>query len=100
MDADAEDASLAAGGDRVSFALGGLYAEGGETCDAGRAIAAFRRGLGLNPLSAAGHNHLRQLLMRTDQPLSALGEFKVALQLDNDFRAAHSNLARLFFEHI
>lgn len=100
VDADAEDPSLAAGGDRVSFALGGLYAEGEAAGDPEKAIAAFRRGLALNPLSAVGHNHLGQLLMRTDQPLSALGEFKVALQLDPDFRAAHSNLARLFFEHV
>ncbi len=100
IEADDSDPSLVAGGDRVAFALGGLYAEGDGTHDTECAIAAFRRGLALNPLSAAGHNHLGQLLMRTDQPLSALGEFKVALQLDPDFRAAHSDLARLFFEHV
>lgn len=100
LDADAADPSLAAGGDRVCFTLGGLYAEGDGAQDPDRAIAMFRRGLALNPLSAVGHNHLGQLLMRTDQPLSALGELKVSLQLDPDFRAAHSNLARLFFEHV
>jgi signal transduction histidine kinase len=100
FDAEEGDPSLAAGSDRVCFALGGLYAEGADSGDAERAIAAFRRGLALNPLSAVGHNHLGQLQMRTAQPLSALGEFKVALQLDPDFRAAHSNLARLFFEHV
>lgn len=100
FDAEEGDPSLAAGSDRVCFALGGLYAEGDDSGDSERAIAAFHRGLALNPLSAVGHNHLGQLQMRTDQPLSALGEFKVALQLDPDFRAAHSNLARLFFEHV
>ena len=100
LELDTVDASLAAGADRVCFALGGLYAEGDDPGDPERAITTFRRGLALNPLSAVGHNHVGQLLMRTDQPLSALGEFKVALQLDPDFRAAHSNLARLFFEHV
>ena len=91
------DPSLAAGQDRVCFALGGLYAEGTEGDDLERGIAAYRRGLAVNPLSAVGHNSLGQLLVRARQPLGALGEFKVALQLDPDFRAAYSNLARLFF---
>lgn len=99
LDAPPDDPSLAAGVDRVCFALGGLYAEGDEV-DAERALTVLRRGLALNPLSAVGHNQVGQLLMRSDQPLSALGEFKVALQLDPDFRAAFTNLARLFFEHI
>lgn len=100
LDAQPDDPTLAAGADRVCFALGGLYAEGDDEGDAERALAVLRRGLALNPLSAVGHNQVGQLLMRTDQPVSALGEFKVALQLDPDFRAAHSNLARLFFEHV
>jgi tetratricopeptide (TPR) repeat protein len=65
--------SLAAGADRVCFTLGGLYADGDDPEDPERAITVFRRGLALNPLSAVGHNHVGQLLMRTDQPLSSLG---------------------------
>ena len=97
--ADADDATLAAGRDRVCFALGGLYAEGEEPGDADRGIAAYRQGLSVNPLSAAGHNSLGQLLMRFE-PLGALGEFKVALQLDPDLRAAYGNLARLLLHRI
>ena len=93
------DPSLAAGRDRVCFALGGLYAEGEASGDVDRGIAAYRQGLSVNPLSASGHNSLGQLLMRFE-PLGALGEFKVALQLDPDLRAAYSNLARLLLEHI
>lgn len=95
-----DDATLAAGGDRVCFTLGGLYAEGESAAEIEAAVAAVRRGLSLNPLSASGHNRLGELLVRSAQPLGALGEFKVALQLDPEFRAAHSNLARLFFEHV
>ena len=93
------DPSLAAGRDRVCFALGGLYAEGEASGDVDRGIAAYRQGLSVNPLSAAGHNSLGQLLMRFE-PLGALGEFKVALQLDPDSRAACGNLARLLLERI
>ena len=97
--ADADDASLSAGRDRVCFALGGLYAAGEEPGDIDHGIAAYRQGLSENPLSAAGHNSLGQLLMRFE-PLGALGEFKLALQLDPDLRAAYSNLARLLLERI
>ena len=97
--ADAADASLSAGRDRVCFALGGLYAGSDEPEDIDHGIAAYRQGLSENPLSAAGHNSLGQLLTRFE-PLSALGEFKVALQLDPDLRAAYSNLARLLLERI
>ena len=97
--ADADDPSLAAGRDRVCFALGGLYAESDEPGDADLGIAAYRQGLSVNPLSAVGHNSLGQLLMRFE-PLGALGEFKVALQLDPDLRAACGNLARLLVERI
>lgn len=97
--ADADDPTLTAGLDRVCFALGGLYAEGEDPGDLDRGIAAYRQGLSANPLSAAGHNSLGQLLVRYE-PLGALGEFKVALQLDPDFRAAYGNLARLLLERI
>lgn len=90
--------TLAAGLDRVCFALGSLYAEESETrVDA---IAAYRRGLGLNPLSPAGHNSLGTLLMESGQALGALGEFKVAIQLDPGLHGAYANLARLLFTHV
>jgi len=98
------DDTLAAGLDRVCFTLGGLYGEGEEDDDEGEGtklgIAAYRRGLSINPLSPAGHNNLGLLLMKAEQPLAALGEFKLAIQLDPAYRAAHSNLARLLFKHM
>lgn len=93
------DATLAAGRDRVCFVLGGLHAEGDGAGDVEFGIAAYRLGLAANPLSAVGHCGLGQLLMRAGQPLGALGEFKVALQLDPDARAAYANLARLLFQN-
>ena len=84
--------------DRVCFALGGLYNEEIETRRA--AVQIFRRGLSINPLSAVGHNSLGQLLMQSGQILGALGEFKVAVQLDPAYRAPYTNLARLLFHHI
>ena len=90
--------TLAAGLDRVCFALGNLYGE--EAGSLHEAIAAYRRGLGLNPLSPVGHNSLGTLLMQSGQALGALGEFKVAIQLDPDFHAAYTNLARLLFSHV
>lgn len=90
--------TLAADLDRVCFALGNLYGEEAETLH--EAIAAYRRGLGLNPLSPVGHNSLGTLLMQSGQALGALGEFKVAIQLDPDYHAAYANLARLLFVHV
>jgi len=84
--------------DRVCFALGGLYADDPESRS--WAIRAFRRGLAINPLSAVGHNSLGLLLMQSGQALGALGEFKVAIQLDPAFRVPYTNLARLFFYHV
>lgn len=84
--------------DRVCFALGNIYTEGEETHP--QAIKAFRKGLSVNPLSALGHNSLGVLLMRGSQILGALGEFKVAIQLDPTFRAPYTHLARLFFHHV
>ncbi|MFH1570225.1 MAG: ATP-binding protein, partial [Gemmatimonadota bacterium] len=93
-----ETDTLKAGLDRVCFALGGLYAE--EDGRLPEALAAHRRGLGLNPLSAAGHNSLGTLLMQSGQILGAVGEFKVAIQLDPEFHGAYANLARLLFKHV
>ena len=61
---------------------------------------AYRQGLALNPLSAVGHSNLGQLLLQDDQVLGALGEFKVAIQLDPSLSPAYVNLARLFLRHI
>ena len=84
--------------DRVFFALGSQYSEDPQRC--GEAIRAFRRGLALNPLSAVGHNSLGQLLLQSGQVLGAMGEFKVAIQLDPKLSQPYANLARLFFNHV
>ena len=84
--------------DRVCFALGSQY---GDDADSRlRAVKAYRRGLAINPLSALGHNSLGLLLMQDSQILGALGEFKVAIQLDPAFRAPYTNLAHLLFHHV
>lgn len=84
--------------DRVFFALGSQYNEDPQR--RGEAIRAFRQGLALNPLSAIGHNSLGQLLLQGGQVLGAMGEFKVAIQLDPKLSQPYANLARLFFCHI
>ena len=84
--------------DRVLFALGSQYNEDSQR--RGEAIRAFRQGLALNPLSAAGHNSLGQLLLQGGQVLGAMGEFKVAIQLDPKLSQPYANLARLFFRHV
>jgi signal transduction histidine kinase len=84
--------------DRLCFALGSLYAEKGDESE--RAVRLFRRGLALDPLSAAGHNSLGQLLMQEGQVLGAMGEFKVSIQLDAAQHAPYINLARLFLRHV
>jgi len=91
-------ADLSEGFDRVYCTLGSLYAEDPEAL--AEAIAAYRRGLSINPLSPGAHNSLGTLLMDSGQTLGALGEFKVAIQLDPDFHAAYVNLARLLFKHV
>ncbi len=83
--------------DRVCFALGGLYAQDPETRP--QAVAAYRRGLACNPLSATGHNSLGLLLMHGGQTLAALGEFKLAIQLDPALPGPYTNLALLFSHH-
>ena len=92
--------TLSAGLDRVHFALGGLVAEGRHDDNLAEGISCYRQGLSINPLSAAGHNQLGRLLLQASQPLGALGEYKVALQLDPDMRAAYSDLAHLLFHHV
>ena len=84
--------------DRACFALGALYGEDSETRPL--AVAAYRRGLAFNPLSAAGHNSLGLLLMGGGQTLAALGEFKLAIQLDPALPGPYTNLARLFSHHL
>ena len=84
--------------DRVCFTLGGLYGDDSE--NRGLAIKAYRRGLAVNPLSPVGHNSLGLLLMQSGQVLGALGEFKVAIQLDPSFRTPYTNLAELLFLHV
>ncbi len=95
-----QNTTLAAGLDRVHFALGGLLSDGERDQDLADAISSYREGLTLNPLSATGHNQLGRLLLRGNQPLGALGEYKVALQLDPEIRAAYSDLAQLLFHHV
>ena len=84
--------------DTVCFALGALHEEDPESRPL--AIAAYRRGLSFNPLSASGHNSLGLLLLRGGQTLGALGEFKLAIQLDPDLPGPYANLARLFSDHL
>lgn len=84
--------------DRVYFALGNLLGSEDET--RGEAIAAFRKGLARNPLSPLGHDSLGTLLLREGQVLGALGEFKVAIQLDPAFPGPYTHLAQVFFHHI
>ena len=93
-----DDATLSTGLDRVCFVLGNIYGEESDSVE--QALATFRRGLSINPLSAVGHNSLGAVLMQGPQVLGALGEFKVAIQLDPDLRAAYTNLARLLFKHV
>ena len=84
--------------DRVFFALGSQYNEDPQRHE--EAIRAFRQGLAINPLSAVGHNSLGQLLLQGGQVLGAMGEFKVAIQLDPKLSQPYANLARLFFRHV
>ncbi len=92
--------TLTAGLDRVCFALGGLYADNNGEGSLQRGIEVYRRGLTINPLSAVGHNSLGLLLKRAGHYLGALGECKLAIQLDPDHKAAYTNLAQLLCEHV
>ena len=98
LESAGDDATLSTGLDRVCFVLGNIYGEESDSLE--QALATFRRGLSINPLSAIGHNSLGAVLMQGPQVLGALGEFKVAIQLDPDLRAAYTNLARLLFKHV
>ncbi len=84
--------------DRVFFALGSQYNKDPQCRE--EAIRSFRQGLAINPLSAVGHNSLGQLLLQGGQVLGAMGEFKVAIQLDPKLSQPYANLARLFFRHV
>ena len=98
LESAGDDATLSTGLDRVCFVLGNIYGEESDSVE--QALATFRRGLSINPLSAVGHNSLGAVLMQGPQVLGALGEFKVAIQLDPGLRAAYTNLARLLFKHV
>lgn len=80
------------GVERLFFALGALCAEEG---DDDRAARMLRRGLAVDPLSAAGHNSLGQVLQRAGQFIGAVGEYKIAIQLEPAFADPYTNLARL-----
>ena len=84
--------------ERVWFALGTLLVE--DEVALSQAIKAFREGLRINPLSSVGHLGLGQLLLRAGQELGALGQFKVAIQLDPDFRPTYGDLARLLIDRV
>ena len=99
LDSDAQGEVVEFDGiERVWFALGHLQAD--EPSELSSAIKSFREGLRANPLSSAGHLGLGQLLLETGQGLGALGEFKVAIQLDPDFRPTYHHLARLLIGHL
>lgn len=93
-DEGAEFASL----DRVCFLLASLLDDFADHNK--RAIDVYRRGLEVDPLFAPGHNNLGVLLMKTGQILPALGEFKIAIQLEPDYTLPYGNFARLLFHHM
>ena len=82
--------------DRVCFLLASLLDDFSDYNK--RAIDVYRRGLEVDPLFAPGHNNLGVLLMKTGQILPALGEFKIAIQLEPDYMLPYGNLARLLFK--
>lgn len=84
--------------DQAWFLLGSFLDDATESHS--EAIAAYRKGLDLNPFFAPGHNNLGVLLMDTGQLVSALGAFKIAIQLEPDYTLAYRNLARLFFDRL
>ena len=84
--------------DRVCFLLGSLLDDFPD--NAKRAIAVYRRGLQVDSLFAPGHNNLGVLLMQAGQILPALGELKIAIQLEPDYTLPYGNLARLLFNHM
>ena len=88
-----DDGGEVEGGERLFFALGTLCVE--EAGEGDRAIRLLRRGLALDPLSAAGHNILGKALQQTGQFIAALGEYKIAIQLEPSLREPYANLARL-----
>ncbi|MGA1194931.1 MAG: ATP-binding protein [Candidatus Latescibacterota bacterium] len=84
--------------DRVCFLLASLLDDFADQNK--RAIHVYRRGLEVDPLFAPGHNNLGVLLMKTGQILPALGEFKIAIQLEPDYTLPYGNFARLLFHHM
>jgi tetratricopeptide (TPR) repeat protein/anti-sigma regulatory factor (Ser/Thr protein kinase) len=84
--------------DRVCFLLASLLDDFPNYNQ--RAIDVYRRGLEVDSLFAPGHNNLGVLLMKTGQILPALGEFKIAIQLEPDYTLPYGNFARLLFHHM
>ncbi|MDA0709888.1 MAG: ATP-binding protein [bacterium] len=84
--------------DRVCFLLAGLLDDFPDFNQ--RAIEIYRKGLEVDSLFAPGHNNLGVLLMKTGQILPALGEFKIAIQLEPDYTLPYGNFARLLFHHM
>lgn len=93
-----EDGAEFASLDRVCFLLASLLDDFPNYNK--RAIDVYRRGLEVDPLFAPGHNNLGVLLMKTGQTLPALGEFKIAIQLEPDYMLPYGNFARLLFNHM
>jgi signal transduction histidine kinase len=84
--------------DRVCFLLGSFL---DDFPDRGRhAVDIYRRGLEADPFFAPGHNNLGVLLMQAGQTISALGEFKIAIQLQPDYALPYRNLATLLFDQM
>jgi len=84
--------------DKAWFLLGSFLDDEAENRT--EAVAAYRKGLDLNPFFAPGHNNLGVLLMDSGQLIPALGAFKIAIQLEPDYALAYHNLARLFFDRL
>ena len=84
--------------ERVCFLLGSFL---DDFPDRGRhAVDIYRRGLKADPFFAPGHNNLGVLLMQAGQTIPALGEFKIAIQLQPDYALPYRNLATLLFDQM
>ncbi len=93
-----DDGVVYDGLDRVCFLLGSFLDDFPERRR--RAVDIYRRGLETDPFYAPGHNNLGVLLMQAGQTIPALGEFKIAIQLQPDYGLPYRNLAALLFDHM
>ena len=84
--------------DRVCFLLGSFLDDFPNRRR--HAIDIYRRGLEADPFFAPGHNNLGVLLMQAGQTIPALGEFKIAIQLQPDYNLPYRNLATLLFDQM